>query len=168
LLLSIINSVHCSTIYSLYCSISFFIDSFAFSVVHCSKEKSAILILNCVQVFQSHYLFNIIIRVNKHHTADSTDFVLVWERRTYYHHGHCGIDGTNILHIDIAAEGETGGRHLLGFQWRGSLPSHRRWGVLQGGSERMSLQREVPIQFNRWNRGQLGRHVQLISVQKND
>ncbi len=48
-----------------------------FCFICCSKEKSAILILNCVQVFRSHYLFNIIMRVNKNHIADSTDFVLV-------------------------------------------------------------------------------------------
>ncbi len=36
------------------------------------------------------------IQVNKHRTADSTDFVLVQERRTYYHHRHSAIDETNI------------------------------------------------------------------------
>ncbi len=30
--------------------------------------------------------------VNKHHTADSTDFVLVLERRTYYDHRHSRIN----------------------------------------------------------------------------
>ncbi len=44
-------------------------------------------------------------RVNKHHTADSTDFVLVQERRTYYHHRHSGKEETNILQVDIAVEG---------------------------------------------------------------
>jgi hypothetical protein len=47
-------------------------------------------------------------QVNKHHTADCTDFVLVKERRTYYDHRHSGLDETNILQEDIAVEGETG------------------------------------------------------------
>ncbi len=42
------------------------------------------------------------ISINEHHTADSTDFVLVWERRTYYDHRHCGIDETNILQVAVA------------------------------------------------------------------
>ncbi len=58
----------------------------------CSKEKRTILILNHVQVFRScyyfkyplyknKYLFSTSSRVNKHHTADSTDFVLVQEAK---------------------------------------------------------------------------------------
>ncbi len=47
------------------------------------------------------------LRVNKHHTADSTDFVLVQERRTYYHHRHSGIDETNILQVQSQQRGET-------------------------------------------------------------
>ncbi len=47
------------------------------------------------------------IRINKHHTADSTDFVLVQERRTYCDHRHSGINETNILQVDTAVEGET-------------------------------------------------------------
>jgi hypothetical protein len=46
-------------------------------------------------------------QVNKHHTADCTDFVLVCEREAYYDHRHSGIDETNILQVYIAAEGET-------------------------------------------------------------
>ncbi len=42
-----------------------------------------------------------------HHTADCTDFVLVYEREAYYDHRHSGIDETNILQVYIAAEGET-------------------------------------------------------------
>jgi hypothetical protein len=30
-------------------------------------------------------------QVNKHHTSDCTDFVLVWERVAYYDHRHRGI-----------------------------------------------------------------------------
>jgi hypothetical protein len=46
-------------------------------------------------------------QVNKHHTSDCTDFVLVQERRTYYDHRHSGIDETNILQEVIAVEGKT-------------------------------------------------------------
>jgi hypothetical protein len=67
----------------LFCSLFdsclfYFLISF---VVHCFKEKSSILILNCVQVFRSrcsstpHYLYESINIIQ----ADSTDFVLVSE-----------------------------------------------------------------------------------------
>jgi hypothetical protein len=46
-------------------------------------------------------------RVNKHPTLECTDFVLVWERRTYYDHRRSGIDETNILLEVIAVKGET-------------------------------------------------------------
>jgi hypothetical protein len=85
------------------------------------KRKSAILILNCVQVFRSRSTSSI--RVNKRHTADSTDFVLVKEHRTYYHHSHCGIDGTNILQVDIALEGETF-MNPVNFRWTIPLTSY--------------------------------------------
>jgi hypothetical protein len=42
-------------------------------------------------------------QVNKHHTSDCTDFVLV-----YYDHRHSRIDETNILIVVKAIEGETG------------------------------------------------------------
>jgi hypothetical protein len=45
--------------------------------------------------------------VNKHHTSDCTNFVLVLERVAYYDHRHSGIDETNILQVVKAVEGET-------------------------------------------------------------
>jgi hypothetical protein len=41
------------------------------------KRKRTILTLNHVQVFRSPCSTSSSSRVNKHHTADSTDFVLV-------------------------------------------------------------------------------------------
>ncbi len=79
---------------------------FSSFILHCSKEKSSILILDCVLGISILHTTSSI-RVNKHHTADSTDFVLVLERRTYYDHRHSGIDETNILQVDTAVEGET-------------------------------------------------------------
>jgi hypothetical protein len=38
-------------------------------------------------------------QVNKHHTSDCTDFVLVYERVAYYDHRHSEIDETNILQV---------------------------------------------------------------------
>ncbi len=61
--------------------------------VHCSKEKNSILILECVSGI-SILCTTSSMRVNKHHTADCTDFVLVWEKRTYYDHRDSGIDET--------------------------------------------------------------------------
>jgi hypothetical protein len=53
-LLSFIHFVHCSTLSLFCCSILFFINSFVLPfVVHYFEEKSAILILNCVQIFWS-------------------------------------------------------------------------------------------------------------------
>ncbi len=46
-------------------------------------------------------------QVNKHHTSDCTDFVLVKERVAYYEHRHSVIDKNNILQEVIAVEGET-------------------------------------------------------------
>ncbi len=109
-LLSFIYFVHCSISHSHCCSISFFFNSFVslFFVALFKREKftsdpglcSGILI----PLFQCTTLS---IRVNKHHTADFTNFVLVQERRTYYDHRHSGIDETNILQENIAVEGET-------------------------------------------------------------
>jgi hypothetical protein len=86
---------------------------FPLFIVHCSKEKSSILILDCIPGI-------LILRTtssmqaNKHHTADCTDFVLVQERRTYYdHHIHSRIDKTNILQEVIAVEGKTLGITFL-------------------------------------------------------
>ncbi len=46
-------------------------------------------------------------QVNKHHTSDCTDFVLVKERVAYYNNKHSGIDETNIIQVVIAVKGET-------------------------------------------------------------
>jgi hypothetical protein len=46
-------------------------------------------------------------QVDKHHTSDCTDFVLVLEREAYYDHRHSGIHETNILQVVIAVEGKT-------------------------------------------------------------
>jgi hypothetical protein len=45
-------------------------------VVHCSKEKSSILILDCVPGILILHTTSFM-QVSKHHTADCTDFVLV-------------------------------------------------------------------------------------------
>ncbi len=76
-----------SVFYSLF---DYFVSfSFEFCFDYCSKEKRTILNLNSVQVFRSCvgiYPFKYLLtttcstpssRVNKHPTADSTDFVLV-------------------------------------------------------------------------------------------
>jgi hypothetical protein len=55
-------------------------------IVHfsCSPSKYSVLILDCIPGISIP--LNIIIKqVNKYHTAD---FVLVWERVSYYHHRH--------------------------------------------------------------------------------
>jgi hypothetical protein len=46
-------------------------------IVHCSQEKNSILILDCIPVI-SILRTTSSMRVNKHHTADCTDFVLVY------------------------------------------------------------------------------------------
>jgi hypothetical protein len=46
-------------------------------------------------------------QVNKYHTSDCTDFVLVEKRVAYYDHKHSGIDKTNILQVVKAVEGKT-------------------------------------------------------------
>ncbi len=67
--------------YFICCSIILF--HFRLSFDCCSKEKRTILNLNSVQVFRScntsvpATVSTPSSRVNKHHTADSTDFVLV-------------------------------------------------------------------------------------------
>jgi hypothetical protein len=90
-------------LHSFFCSTSILCFSF---VVHCSKEKDSILILDCspgisIPLYVK-YLFNHCtcctripspsMQVNKHHTSDCTDFVLVLERVAYYDHGHSRID----------------------------------------------------------------------------
>jgi hypothetical protein len=102
--------VQCWTLYSFCSSISFFIDSFAFTIrcslfqrKKCNSDPElclGILILLFQYTSSS-------IRLNKHHTADSTGFVLVYERRTYYDNRHSETDGTKILQIHTAVEGET-------------------------------------------------------------
>jgi hypothetical protein len=47
-------------------------------------------------------------QVNKHHTSDCTDFVLVKERVAYYDHRHSKIDEANILQVVRAVEVKTG------------------------------------------------------------
>ncbi len=46
-------------------------------------------------------------KVNKHHTSDCTDFVLVQEWAAYYDHRHSRIYETNILQVVKQAEGKT-------------------------------------------------------------
>ncbi len=59
------------------CSILFLFDSFVSSfIVHCSKEKTSIQILDCVPGIMIRHTTSSM-RVNKHHTADCTNFVLV-------------------------------------------------------------------------------------------
>jgi hypothetical protein len=67
---------------------------FSLFVMHSSKRKESILILDCVPGISILHTTSSM-RVNKH-TADCTDFVLVLERRTYYNHRYSGIDETNI------------------------------------------------------------------------
>jgi hypothetical protein len=56
----------------------------------------------CVQILELYSRYFIPIHnnnhppVNKHHTSDSTIFVLVYEVRAYYHHRHSGISGTSF------------------------------------------------------------------------
>jgi hypothetical protein len=112
LLFIVIIHLFCSlfNFLSLYCLTFVLLRLFCFSlfIVHCSKEKR----FNSDPGPYSRYFdpaYNIIysMRVNKHPTADCTDFVLVQERRTYYDHRHSGIDETNILQRVISVEGET-------------------------------------------------------------
>ncbi len=75
--LSLIYFVHCSTFHPRCGSIRFFsILLFSSFFVHCSREKSLILILDCVPGI-SILRTTSSMRVNKNHTADCTDFVLV-------------------------------------------------------------------------------------------
>ncbi len=89
------------------CLFSFLINSLFYLL------KTTTLILSlCSGTLIPLYLFKYTcipssIRVNKHHTADSTGFVLVQERRTYYHNRHSGMDETNISTQQTVAEGET-------------------------------------------------------------
>ncbi len=122
----IICAIYSLFIVHLFCSLFDYLFCFLFHWFFAyllSKRKRAILILNRVQVFRSCkaeevtcYLFKYPLylfkystsssRVNKHHTADSTDFVLVLEAKDlFYHHRHSGIDETNILHIDNHSSG---------------------------------------------------------------
>jgi hypothetical protein len=85
------------------CSISFICVRLLF-FVHCSKEKrfNLILILDCIPGISILVINNCTrcscsstpssMQVNKHHTAYCTDFVLVWEQRTYYDHRQSRID----------------------------------------------------------------------------
>jgi hypothetical protein len=80
--------------------------------VRCSKEKrfnsDPGLCSRYFDPLQVNLRTTSSMQVNKHHTADCTDFFLVQERRTYYDHRHSGIDNeTNILQEVIAVEGET-------------------------------------------------------------
>jgi hypothetical protein len=105
------------------CSILFSIWFFAFhnSLFRCSKERKKrynydpglysryfdpvvheVPVVPAVQEISSSSM-----QVNKHHTSDCTDFVLVWEREAYYEHRHSRIYKTNILQVVKHAEGET-------------------------------------------------------------
>ncbi len=104
LLLSFIYFVHCSTLFILLFD---FISSI-FLTVRCSlfqreKFNSDPELSSGISILHTHSTSSV--RVDKHHTADSTNFVLVLEQRTNYHHRHCGIDETNILHLDTAGRG---------------------------------------------------------------
>jgi hypothetical protein len=71
--------IYCAFIRQYYSLLNyFFSSSFEFCFDCCSKEKRTILNLNSVQVFRSCVTWSTSSSgVNKHHTADSTDFVLV-------------------------------------------------------------------------------------------
>ncbi len=89
--------VLCST----FVLIQFF--AFHFSLL---KRRDSVLILDCIPGI-SILLFNNCtcctripspsMQVNKHHTSDCTDFVLVQEQVAYYNHRHSRINETNIL-----------------------------------------------------------------------
>jgi hypothetical protein len=88
------------------------------STVRCSKGKYSTLILVYIPGI-SIPLYNLLyhcprstvssssMQVNKHHTSECTDFVLVEERVAYYNHRHSGICETNILQVIKQGEGET-------------------------------------------------------------
>ncbi len=76
-LLSFIYFVHCSIFILFCCSTSFLIGSLLLFVVHCLKREKCNSDPELCSGIPIPLLFNTIIRVNKHHTADSTDFVLV-------------------------------------------------------------------------------------------
>jgi hypothetical protein len=95
---------------------------------YCSKEKDLILILDCVPGISILLINNCTccsripspsMHVNKHHTSDCTDFVLVLEQAAYYDHRHSRIDEINILQVVKAVEGETG--QLLIHEKRGEV-----------------------------------------------
>jgi hypothetical protein len=78
--------VHCSTFIHSFVRLFVLFDSFAFHsfVVHCSKEKDSILILDCIPSLSIPLYVKCCTRipspsmqVNKHHTSDCTNFVLV-------------------------------------------------------------------------------------------
>jgi hypothetical protein len=76
--------IYRSLIYFVHCSIfiSFFVR--LFFLIHCSKETDSILILDCISGISIPLDVKCCTRipspsmqVNKHHTSDCTDFVLV-------------------------------------------------------------------------------------------
>ncbi len=87
-LLSFTYFIHCSTFYPHCCSILFFFNSFVF-IIHFAllKRESSILILDCIPGISILLINNCTccscsstpssMQVNKHHTADCTNFVLV-------------------------------------------------------------------------------------------
>ncbi len=96
---------------------SFFVQLFCF-IVHCSKEKDSSLTLDCIPgiliPFNHCTCCTCCTRipspsmiVNKHHTSDCINFVLVQDASGYYDHRHSGIDETNILQEVKAVECET-------------------------------------------------------------
>ncbi len=87
------------------CLFSFLIDSMFYSLFKREKNNSDPELV--FRYFDPITCKPSSIQVNKHHTADSTDFVLVQERRTYNHHRRSRIDKTNISTQQIVAESET-------------------------------------------------------------
>ncbi len=89
----------CSLFDYLFVLLFYFISHRFFCFIHCSlfkREKYNSDPELCSDILILHTCSTSSIQVNKHHTADSTDFVLVEERRTFYHHRYSGIDETNI------------------------------------------------------------------------
>ncbi len=118
LIMQIIIVFHCTTFYSSYVRLLFSFDSFT---VHYSLFKRKrfnsdpglysryfdpvvceVPVVPAVQEISSSSM-----QVNKHHTSDCTDFVLVQEQVAYYEQRHSGIYETSIFQVVKQAEGET-------------------------------------------------------------
>ncbi len=98
------------------------------------KRERAILILNCVQVFRSHWQLPVQVPIVQHHHLESMNIIQQTpltlssyrKRRTYYHYRHSGIDETNILHIDNHSSGRDS-KLLFFYLYSDLIPS---WKVL--------------------------------------